>query len=179
MFGEVGVIIGQALSIVAVITGVISLQTKTARTILCWQIITALIFSAHYFLIGGAMTAVALNLLSAIKCVCYYFRNKKGSNNPIIPIIFTLLIIVSSILTWDGWYSALLMVGLVVNSIGFALPDPQAIRKLNLIKSPLCLVYNALVFSTGGIIYEAATFTSAVIGIIRNKDKNGQAFSKE
>lgn len=168
MFGEVGNIIGQVLSIVAVITGVISLQTKTARSILCWQIITALIFSAHYFLIG-AMTAVALNFLSAIKCVCYYFRNKRGSNNPIIPIFFTLLIIVTSVLTWDGWYSAFLMIGLTVNSIGFALPNPQSIRKLNLIKSPLCLIYNALVLSSGGIIYESATFTSALVGIIRNR----------
>ena len=56
MFGEIGMIIGQGLSLVAVVTGFISYQMKSAKGILLFQIITALIFSAHYLLIG-AMTA--------------------------------------------------------------------------------------------------------------------------
>ena len=47
MFGETGEIIGQALSIVAVITGFLSFQMKSARGLLAFQIATALVFSAH------------------------------------------------------------------------------------------------------------------------------------
>lgn len=170
MFGETGEIIGQALSIVAVITGFLSFQMKSARGLLAFQIATALVFSAHYFLIG-AMTATVLNFIGAIKLVCYYIRNKRQSKNPAIPIFFTALIIVTGILTWDGWYSAFIMTGLFVNSIGFSFSNAQTIRKLNLIKSPLCLIYNLCVLSTGGIIFEVASIVSTVIGLIKNRTK--------
>ena len=168
MFGEAGNIIGQILSIAAVVTGFISFQMKTAKSILVFQIITALIFSAHYFLIG-AMTAAGLNLIGSIKCLCYYIRNKRRSKNQAIPVFFTVLIIVTSLLTWDGWYSTFLMAGLAINSIGFSLSNVQTIRKFNLIKSPLCLVYNVCVFSTGGIIFETASLVSSIIGLARDR----------
>lgn len=163
MFGELGNMIGQALSLVAVALGVVSFQMRSAKGILFFQILTALVFSGHYFMIG-AMTAMGLNLVAAIKCICYYARNKRGGKGLFVPIFFTALVVVTSILTWDGWYSVFIMTGLVVNSIGFALPDPQKIRKLVFLKAPLCLIYNLCVLSTGGIIYEGATFVSAVIG---------------
>jgi len=168
MFGSVGNIIGQILSIVAIITGFVSFQMKSSRRILFFHIITALIFSAHYFLIG-AMTATALNFIGAIKCVCYYIRNKRNSNSLFAPLFFTALVFVTSILTWDGWYSIFIMTGLVVNSIGLTFSNPQTIRKLNLIKSPLCLIYNLIVMSSGGVVFEIATFTSTIIGIIKNQ----------
>ncbi len=169
MFGEIGFIIGQGLSILAVITGFISFQQKTAKGILFFQLITALIFSAHYLMIG-AMTAMALNLVAAVKCLCYYIRNKKGGKGLFIPVFFTLLVALTSILTWDNWYSAFIMAGLLVNSVGLALSNPQTVRKLTLIKSPLCLFYNICVFSTGGIIFECAVLISAILGIWKNKE---------
>ena len=65
MFGELGNMIGQALSLVAVALGVVSFQMRSAKGILFFQILTALVFSAHYFMIG-AMTAMGLNLVAAI-----------------------------------------------------------------------------------------------------------------
>ncbi len=160
-------IIGQILSIFAVVLGFVTFQMKTPRGILVFQLLTALVFSAHYFLIG-AMSAAGLNLISAIKCLCYYLRDKKGKKGVIVPIIFTVLVIATSILTWDGWYSLFIMTGLTILTISFAF-SAQTIRKMNLIKSPLCLVYNVCVLSIGGIIYEAATFISTIIVLIRNK----------
>ena len=46
MFGEVGNIIGQALSIVAVIVGFITFQMRSSKGILALQILSALIFAA-------------------------------------------------------------------------------------------------------------------------------------
>ena len=170
MFGEVGNIIGQLLSLVAVATGCIAFQMKSARSLLAIQITTALLFSAHYFLIG-AMTATVLNFIGAVKLLCYYIRNKRQSKNPAIPSFFSCLVLVTSILTWDGWYSIFLMTGLFVNSIGFSFSNVQTIRKLNLIKSPLCLIYNLFVLSVGGIIHEIAVTTSTIIALIKYREK--------
>ena len=170
MFGEIGTSIGQGLSLVAVATGFISYQMKTSKGILFFQILTALVFSAHYFLIG-AMTAAALNLVGAIKCVCYFIRNKRGSKGLFIPIFFTVLVCITSLLTWSQWYSIFIMAALVTNSICLALSNPQTIRKLTLLKSPLALIYNICCFSLGGIIYEAASLLSSTISIFKNRKK--------
>ncbi len=130
-------VIGQLLGIAAVVFGFISYQMKTSRGILIFQLTTALIFSAHYFLIG-ALTAMALNLLGAISCVFYFFRDKRGGKSIIEPIVFIALIIVASILTWEGWYSAFIMSGLVVNSISLVLSNAQKTRLCMFLKSPLC-----------------------------------------
>jgi len=164
-------IIGQLLGIVAVVLGFVSFQMKTPKGILFFQIITSLVFSAHYLLIG-ALTAMALNLLAAIKCVVYFLRNKCGKNGLVAPIIFTVLTIFTSILTWGGWHSAFIMAGLVVNTIGLALPNANKTRLCMFIKSPLCLIYNAIVASGGGVIYECAVLASSLIGLIKSRKEH-------
>lgn len=164
MFGEVGILIGQALSWCAVATGFISYQMKTTKGILTFQIITAFFFSAHYLLIG-ATTAAIVNFMSVFSGFCYYLREKRNSKSLIVPIVFTTLSWVTGILTWEGWYTLLLLGGLTANGVGLAIAKPKTIRTLYLVKAPMCLAYNAIVFSTGGIVYEIATMTSAVIGL--------------
>ena len=88
------------------------------------------------------------------------------------PAFFTILVIVTSVLTWEGWYSAFIMMGLVVNAISLAFSNPQKTRAAMFIKSPLCLLYNAIVHSAGGIIFESAVLLSAVLGIMKNRDKS-------
>lgn len=161
-------IIGQILGIAAVILGSVSMQMKSPGKILFLQIINAFIFSAHYLLIG-AYTAISLNLLAGIQCIFYYFRDKRQSKSLIEPIVFTTLMIVVSILTWEDWYSVFIMVGLAINSASLAFPDAQMIRISMFLKSPACLLYNIFVLSGGGIIYECAVLISAVIGLIRNR----------
>ena len=170
MFDNLVNLIGQLLSLAAVATGFVSFQMKTPKGILSFQILTALLFSVHYVLIG-AMTAAALNFLAAIKCVFYYVRNKRQSKALWAPVFFTALVLVTSLLTWDGWYSVFILAGLLVNSVGLSLSNPQTIRKLTLIKSPLCFVYNLFVLSSGGMIYEVAVLVSAILGLLKNRQK--------
>lgn len=172
---EIPYMIGQVLGVVAVVLGFVSYQMKTPRGIIVLQLATAMVFAAHYYFIG-AFTAAILNFLGGVKCLFYYFRDKRGGRSPVEPIIFVVMVVVSTLLTWEGWYSALIMVGLVVDTVGLSLGDPQKTRGLLFIKSPLCLAYNALVMSVGGIVYECVVLVSAVIGLVKygktNKEEN-------
>lgn len=167
-------IIGQIMGIIAVVLGFISFQMKTKQGILIFQILTAFVFSIHYLLIG-AMTAVGLNLLSAVKSICYYYRDKKNDKGVLVPIIFISLISLSGFLTWEGWYSALVMIGLIINAFSLAFFDANRIRISNFIKSPICLIYNFIVNSGGGIIYECAVLISSLIGILKTSKYNKES----
>ena len=132
------------------------------------------------FLLGtllliGANTAAVVNFMAVISCTCYYIRNRRGSRSLWVPIVFISLNWITGILTWDGWISLLLLLGLTANGVGLAINTPQAIRKFYLIKAPFCLAYNALVFSWGGVIYEIATLTCAVIALIRDRTPKAPA----
>lgn len=170
MSDEILYILGQAVSILAVILGFVSFQMKTARRILALQIIVALLFALHYLLIGG-YSAIAPNLLGCIACVFFYWRDKTGSRSLLIPAIFISLLVIMGIITWTGWYDIFILTGCIASNTGLSMRDPQNTRKVMLIKAPLCLIYNALVLSIGGVIYEASVLISSIIGLIRNRQK--------
>lgn len=176
-------IIGQILSIVAVILGFISYQMKTSGGVLIFQTATALVFSVHYLLIG-ALTAAVLNFLGAVKCVIYFLSDKYGKRTVLEPIVFVAVCIITSLLTWEGPYSLFIMCGVIADTISLAFSDPQKTRLCMFVKSPLCLIYNVIVSSGGGIIYECAVLISSVVGIIKNHTsrtlvKNSCEVSKE
>ena len=162
--------IGQGLGIVAVALGFISFQMKTPKRILAFQITVAFVFAAHYLFIG-APGAAALNLLAAFNNVLYFFRAKRGGKGWFEPIFYVVMVTITTIITWEAWYSIILMFGLYGTAVGLSLSDPQNTRKVMLIKAPLCLIYNAFVLSIGGVVYEAAVLASAIIGLIRNRKK--------
>lgn len=168
---EVMYVMGQILGIIAVVIGFFTYQMKTAGKLLIFELIVSFLFSAHYLLIG-ATGAMALNFLCGVRCVFYYFRNKRGSQSKLLPIVFTVLIVATSILTWEGWYSVFIMAGLAVHSLATALADAQKIRFAMFIKNPLCLAYNVMVLSIGGIVYECTVLVSSIIGVLRNRKQS-------
>lgn len=163
-------LIGQALGILAVILGFLSFQRKTVAGIILTQMGAALVFALHYAILS-APTAIALNLLFAVNCVYCYFRDKRGSKEKIGTYVLIVLVIAIGIVTWEGWYTGSLVVGLVFNTVSIALNDPQKTRKMMLIKTPLCFLYNLMVGSVGGMIYECVVLISSIIGMVRYGQK--------
>ena len=170
MFGREGWIIGQCIAALAVVVGFISFRQKTPERILVCEIISATLFTLHYLLIG-AMTAVALNLLAVVQCVTYYIRERRGGKGKALPLIFTALTVASGVLTWEGWHSAFIVSGLAVYSLSIALCDAQGIRRAMLFKSPACLVYNIAAASIMGTAYECAVLCSSIIGLVKNRKR--------
>ena len=172
-FADPTFLIGQAFSILALILGFISYQQKRPAGIIFFQIATGVAFTIHYFLLGE-ITGAAVNLINSVLAVFYYLRAKRERKDIITPIILCSIIVAVTLFTWDGWYSIFLLTGIVVINLSLAISDPQKIRAMMYIKSPLCLLYNFFALSIGGVIYEVVVLTSATIGIIRNrKDKSG------
>ena len=161
-------ILGQILGGAAVVVGFLAFQQKTQLKIIIFQFVTAITFTLHYLLIG-APTAVALNTLCALNSVCFGFRNKRNSKGKTETIICSLAIVAASIYAWESIYSVFIMIGLLVETISLSFYDPQKTRMAVLVKSPLCLIYNGAVLSIGGIVFECAVLTSAIIGLIKNR----------
>ena len=161
-------IIGQIFGILAIITGCLSFQMRTQKQLLLVQTLTSVIFCFHYGMIG-AMTGMAMNLVNIFRNLAYDHRNQKNKTGWLVPIIFTVINTFMAILAWDAWYSIFMLVGIGINTLAMALPDPQKVRISILITSPIVIVYNVLSFSIGSVIYEVVAIVSCIIALLRNR----------
>ncbi len=158
--------IGQGLGVLAVILGFISYQMKTSRTVLAFQISVCFVFSLHYLLIG-AMSGFVLNVVCLVRNVTFFFRDRGFLKSPLVTVFFTVLMGVLGALSWQGFPSVFVIVGMMVNTVGMAFTDPQNMRKSILISSPLVILYDVLVSSYGGTVYESVVIISSIVGIVR------------
>lgn len=160
------ILIGQILGGINVILGFLSYQTKTAKKLLFLQVLTALLFCIHYFLIG-AISACVLNLIAFIRNAVYANRDKKIFSYRFYPILFAVIMAIAGILSWQNIYSILVILGLVINTLCLPFKNPQNIRKSILVSSSMVLMYNIAVFSIGGAVYESVVILSSIIGLFR------------
>ena len=159
-------IIGQAMGFIAVVLGFLSFQMRTQKQLLLVQTATTIAFCIHYYLIG-ATSGLMMNLLGIARNLAYYHKDKPIFSGKKCPIFFAVVMGVVGLLSWQGYYSIFVVLGLVINTICLSFDDPQKIRKSILVTSPLVLIYDAFVLSIGGMIYESVVIVSSVIGILR------------
>ncbi len=159
-------IIGQIMGIVAVVLGFVSFQMRTQKQLLLVQTATTIAFCIHYYLIG-ATSGLMLNLLGIARNLAYYHKDKPLFSGKKCPIFFAVVMGVVGLLSWQGYYSAFVVLGLVVNTVCLSFTNPQNIRKSILVTSPMVLIYDAFVLSIGGMIYESVVIVSSIIGILR------------
>lgn len=159
-------LIGQGLGIVAVILGFITYQMRSPKAILVLNMITCAVFCGHYLLIG-AISGFVLNAVGFVRNIVYTNRNKKIFASPVWPFVFAGIMLVVGLLSWQDWRSVLVLCGLVLNTLALSLKNAQHIRYSLLITCPMVLVYNLLLHSYGGVVFEGMSIVSALIGIVR------------
>ena len=160
----------QAIGIIAMGLGMLSFQMKNTKKILLVQIFSTLIFGTHYFLIGGYAGA-ALNILSMIRNIIFYFKEKKWAKSKIWIYVFTAVFAVAAYLSGDGWLGILPFLGCTFMTIAVYFESGKTTRQIIWLSSPCWLIYNYITGSIGGVIAEVFNLTSIVISILRNDIK--------
>ena len=159
-------IIGQVISVIAVIVSFITYQMKSSRDIFITLSIATGISCVAYALLGGTV-ALVLNLFSIVRNISYCYKDKKFFSGKWLPIVLALIMGVLSIFTWEGAYSAFFVVGIMLNTLAMGYFSPQNLRKSILLTSSLILIYNLFIPSIGGTINEMVAITSSIIGLVR------------
>lgn len=158
--------IGHALGFVSVGLFFYSYQRTQKRKIMVIQTVATALSCIQYLLIG-AFSGFALNIVCIIRNFTFYFRDKNQRTDLAAPVLFALCMAVVSIFSWEGIHSLLITSGLVVNTICMGILGAKNFRKTILISSSLILIYNIFASSYSGILSESISLVSVVIGIIR------------
>ncbi len=163
-------IIGQIVSIVAVIVTFITYQMKSSRAIFVTLSIATGIACVAYALLGGT-TALGLNIMSIVRNICYCFQKNKILSGKAVPVVLALIMTVMSIFLWEGYHSIFFVIGITLNTLAMGYFNPQNLRKSILLTSTLILIYNLFIPSIGGTINEVVAIASAIVGIVRYRKK--------
>ncbi len=159
-------IVGEIFGFIAVILGFIAFQMNSTKRLLMLQITICLCFSMQYLLLG-AYPAMAMNIIGIIRNIVY--TNKRIFSSKWIPYLFAIIMGIFGVISWTGWYSVFVIIGLMINTVGLSFKNPQNIRISMLIAYPLCTIYDSFEFAIAAIVYDLAVMFSSFIGILRAK----------
>lgn len=167
-------IIGQILGIVAPIVTFISYQVNSKSKLLLLQTAANVAICISYLLLG-ASSGFALNIVGTIRNMTFFFLDPKSRTNRICAVILALAMGGAGLLSWEGPISLVLMVALMANTIFMSFGDPQLLRKSVIGTSSLILIYNLLMAhpTIGGIMNESIAIVASIIGVLIYRKKKG------
>lgn len=177
-------IIVQGISIIGMAMNILSYQRKTQGGILTMQLIGGALFAVHFLMLGAYVGGI-LNVGAVIRALVYSNREKFHADNKLW-IVFLCSIFVGAYVLYftvlggectvkNFIFEALPVIGMFSTTFGMSIGRPRATRFSCLICSPCWLVYNCFSFSIGGIICEAVSLCSIVLGIYRFDIKKKKA----
>ena len=164
-------IIGQIISVVAVLITFLTYQMRSTRGIMLTLSAATVVACIAYAILGGT-TALWLNIVGIVRNICYTFERKNKFVYISLPILLALIMTVMSVFLWEGYHSLFFVVGLALNTLALGYFSPNNLRKSLLLTCSLILIYNLFVPSIGGAINEIVAITSAIVGLIRYRKKD-------
>lgn len=170
--------IGHILGFISVGLFFYSYQCTEKRKLMVIQTVATALSCVQYLLIG-AFSGFALNIVCIIRNLAFYYCDKYKRTSIVIPIFFSVCMAGASVLSWEGISTLLITMGLVVNTMCMGIFDAKDFRKTILISSSLILLYNIFAFSYSGILSESISLISVVIGIIRYSSSSQKTIQKK
>lgn len=143
-----------------------SYQRSRKETILTIQSVATALSCIQYLLIG-AYSGFALNVVCIIRNFVYSYRDKYSFNDWYSPVLLSVFMAGVSCFTWEGLHSLMITAGLVINTVSLGVFGAKNIKKSIVISSSLILVYNVFAGSYSGMLSEGLSIISAIIGFVR------------
>ena len=157
---------GHCLGFISTGLFVYSYQRSKKRKLLIIQTIATALSCIQYLLIG-AYSGFALNIVCIIRNFVFYHRDINNRKDWLSPVILSVIMGIASVLSWEGIHSLLITLGLVTNTMCMGMFGARNFRKTILASSSLILIYNIFAGSYSGILNEGLSIVSVIIGIVR------------
>lgn len=167
---DITYIISQVFVIIAMLSLGISYLCKDKKKIMILCIIYSIMYGGQYLLLG-AITGFAMNIVSIIRNIWFYINAKSNKKNNIwVLIVLCILAITFGIITYDNIFSIIPILATILFTYSVWQDNTKTYRWLSLPISALWLSYNIIFKSTFGIIAELVLLSFEIVGIVKNKD---------
>lgn len=158
-------LIAQLFGLAATFIMVSSFQVKDRRRLLTLQMLGSLTFGLQFLLLG-AYTGVAMNIVGVIRAIIFS-QDKKWTRHIGLPIGFCLIFIAATALSWEGAISVLPCLAMLLATVSQWLKRPVMIKLVTLPAAPCWIVYNIVNKAYTGTLTEAIVGISIIVGLVR------------
>ena len=159
-------VIIQLIGGAGVLASIISFQCKKHRAILSFRTLCETFFAIQYLLLG-AYTGMVVNLVGCVRNLVFTKQISQGKKTRATILLFSILFVVFGLFFWEGPKSILIIVAKVLSTLAYGNKNTTITRGTVFVTSSCWLIYNYSVFSIAGVLCEAFTLISLIIGIIR------------
>lgn len=164
-------IIAQLVGIIPLVLSYFTFILKKRKSILMAKLCSDLLWSVHFFLLLQ-FTGGIINAVNTVRDAVLYHREKRWASHWLVLFFFALLSVGASLIKWQGWYSAIPLIGSLIALVGFWCKDPQTIKRLNFPAVLLWLIYGLIVGSISTIICNILSLISLTISEINFQKKS-------
>ena len=162
-------ILAQLFGLIAVILFVSSYQLKNKNALIIAQLIGTVAMSTNYLLLG-AYSGMALNIVCIIRNIVYFFNSKRQKPFLFVPYLMTFVMIAVGIFTWQGWQSLVIIAALAINTFCMSLSFKK-LRISILFTCTMVFIYDIFVFSFLGALNEGLSVISSALALWRLRKK--------
>ena len=157
----------QILGIITLIIFVISLQQPKKENYLLLQTFGTVLFIMQYLMTNKITGAITFSIVLIRGLVFYYYKKKDLKPSLKILIIFQVILLISTYLTWQNILSIIPFIATSVKTWGTWQNDMKWIRRTSLISQSAMIVYNLSAYMYTGALTEVCNLTSTIIAIWR------------
>ena len=159
-------IVIQIIGFFGILASVISFQCKKHNSILFFRTMNEFIFAIQYLLLG-AYTGMAMNLIGCVRNVIFTKQVSENKKTVVSTVVFAILFFVLGLFTWQGKKSILIIIAKILSTFAYSNKNTTVVRSVLFITCTSWLVYNYCVLSIAGVLCEAFTLVSLLVGMIR------------
>ena len=156
-----------------ILFAVLAFQCKKHNRVIAFRNLNMLFFAGQYVLLG-AYTGMAMNIIGMIRNVIFSEQVKRGKSTRISISAFCAIFLVAGIITWEGPKSILLILAKFISTAAYGNKNLLVVRLLVLFTSSSWLFYNLLVGSYAGMLCEVLTLASILLSLWRYHIPHGK-----
>lgn len=155
-------IASQAARLLAMVFDFLSLQYKKRQLVFLMLIISSILISSHYFLLGRIAAGIIVVISVLRFTTCYFTTDKKYLY------LFLILNALAVFFQYKDVYDLIILFGMTVFITGNFQKDNKRMRKMMMVGTSAIVLYNLLIFSPIGFIGEGLFLISNFIGYYRH-----------
>ena len=159
-------IIIQAIGFLGLAMSIVAFQFKKHGQIVLCKTSSVLFFSLHYVLLG-AWSAAALELISAIRNLIFYKQVKKSISTLPAILGFGAFVLITGLATYDGLLSLLPIACKLLTTVSYGMKNEKWLRIITLPSCIMWVIYNFYVGSIAGMLTDSMALVSIVIAMVK------------
>lgn len=159
-------ITAQVVGYLGLIFGILAYQSNTHKKILLTKAASELFFGVQYVMLG-AYAGMLMNLIGVIRNCTLSGSKIQGKRQLAVTGFFLFLLVGACMLSWTGPVCLLAMLGKAFTTISYSIKNTRYLRYLTIPSCIVWLIYDFLMQSRAGVIYEIFGLLSIIVACIR------------